>query len=231
MENFKSIKNWASEDRPREKMIEKGAAALSNAELLAILINTGTANRSALDIAREIMELNHQNLLELSKMTITDLKKIKGLGEKKALTLLTALEIGKRRQLSAALEKPQIKSSRDAFDVLASYYIGKTVEAFYVIYMLHNGKVISVENVSNGGITGTVVDCRIIFKRALELKSTTRIIISHNHPSGNLNPSEADKRLTEKMIQGGKLLDIEISDHIIVAGNTYYSFRDEGLIT
>jgi DNA repair protein RadC len=230
MENYKSIKNWASEDRPREKMIEKGATALSNAELLSILINTGTAKRSALDIAKEIMEANHQNLLELSNMTFTDLQKIKGLGEKKAITILTALEIGKRRQLSAALEKPQIKSSRDAFEVLASHYFGKTVEAFYVIFMLNNGSVISIENVSNGGITGTVVDSRIIFKRALELKSSTRIIISHNHPSGNLNPSEADKRLTEKMVQGGKLLDIEIADHIIVAGNKYFSFRDEGLI-
>jgi DNA repair protein RadC len=230
MENFKSIKTWALEDRPREKMMEKGASSLSNAELLAILINTGTVNKSALDIAREIMELNHQNLLELSKMTFADFSKIKGLGEKKAITLLAALEIGKRRQLSNALENPQIRSSRDAFEILASYYFGKTVEEFYVLFLLQNGNVHSVENVSNGGITGTVVDSRVIFKRALELKSVTRLVISHNHPSGNLNPSEADKRLTEKMIEGGKLLDIEIADHIIVAGNKYFSFKDEGLM-
>ncbi|HMT35742.1 MAG: DNA repair protein RadC [Bacteroidetes bacterium] len=230
MDPYKSIKNWASEDRPREKMIAKGAAALSNAELLAILINTGISNKSALDIAKEIMEMNHQNLLELSKMTFSDLKKIKGLGEKKAITLLTALEIGKRRQLSAALEKPQIRSSQDAFALLVPLYFGKSVEAFYVIFMLHNGKVLSIENVSNGGITGTVVDSRVIFKRALELKAVTRLVLSHNHPSGNLNPSEADKRLTDKMIEGGKLLDIEISDHIIVGANAYFSFKDEGLM-
>lgn len=230
MENFKSIKTWALEDRPREKMMERGASSLSNAELLAILINTGTVNKSALDIAREIMELNHQNLLELSKMTFADFSKIKGLGEKKTITLLAALELGKRRQLSNALENPQIRSSRDAFEILASYYFGKTVEEFYVLFLLQNGNVRSVENVSNGGITGTVVDSRVIFKRALELKSVTRLVISHNHPSGNLNPSEADKRLTEKMIEGGKLLDIEIADHIIVAGNKYFSFKDEGLM-
>lgn len=231
MDNFKSIKNWAQEERPREKMIEKGAAALSNAELLAILINTGTPNKSALDIARELMEISHQNLLELSKMTYTDLRKIKGLGEKKAVTLLTALEIGKRRQLSVALEKPQVRSSRDAFELLAPFYFGKTTEEFYVIYLLQNGKVISIENISNGGITGTIVDNRIIFKRALELKSVTRIIISHNHPSGNIMPSKADKKLTEKMLNAGKVLDIEIADHIIVGSNTYFSFKDAGILT
>lgn len=230
MKNYIPIKNWAAEDRPREKMIEKGAGALSTAELLAILINTGTPNNSALQIAQQIMEISHQNLLELSKMSFADLKKIKGLGEKKAITILTALEIGKRRQLTAALEKPQIRSSRDAFDVLAPFYFGKSVEEFYVIFMLHNGKVHSVENVSNGGITGTVVDSRVIFKRALELKSVTRMVISHNHPSGNLNPSEADKKLTEKMLEAGKLLDIEIADHIIVGANAYFSFKDEGLL-
>ncbi len=230
MQQHQSIKHWALEDRPREKMIEKGASALSAAELLAILINTGTARKSALEIAREIMEINRNNLLELSKMTLADLKKINGLGEKKAITILTALEIGKRRQLSAALENPMIRSSRDAFEVLSPYYFGKTVEEFFVIYMLHNGRIQSIESISNGGITGTVVDNRVIFKRALELKTVTRILLSHNHPSGNLKPSEADKRLTEKMIEAGKLLDIDIADHIIVAANHYFSFKDEGLI-
>jgi DNA repair protein RadC len=231
MNNYNPIRNWAPEDRPREKMMAKGASALSTAELLAILINTGTANKSALEIAQEIMLINQQNLLELSKMTLTDLKKIKGLGEKKAITILTALEIGKRRQLSAALEKPQVRSSRDAYDLLAPYYFGKTVEEFYVIFLLHNGKVQAIENVSNGGITGTVVDSRVIFKRALEMKSVTRLVISHNHPSGNLNPSESDKRLTEKMQEAGKLLDIEVADHIIAGANAYFSFKDEGLMS
>ncbi|MCC7029180.1 MAG: DNA repair protein RadC [Chitinophagaceae bacterium] len=230
MNNYNPIRNWAPEDRPREKMIAKGASSLSNAELLAILINTGTARKSALEIAQEIMLLNEQNLLELSKMTLTDLKKIKGLGEKKAVTILTALEIGKRRQLSAALDKPQVRSSRDAFELLAPCYFGKTVEEFYVIFMLHNGKVHAIENISNGGITGTVVDSRVIFKRALEMKAVTRLVISHNHPSGNLNPSESDKKLTEKMLEAGKLLDLEIADHIIVGANAYFSFKDESLL-
>lgn len=221
---------WAIEDRPREKMMEKGASALSNSELLAILINTGTANKSALDIAKELMDINHQNLLELSKMSFSDLKKIKGLGEKKAITMLAALEIGKRRQLSLALEKPLIITSGDAFEILSPFYLGKTVEEFYVVYLMQSGKLVSIENISNGGITSTIVDSRVIFKRALELKSVTRIVLSHNHPSGSVHPSEADRKLTEKMIEGGKLLDIEVSDHIIVGGHKFFSFKDAGMM-
>lgn len=227
---FKSIKDWAFDERPREKMQEKGASALSNAELLAILINTGTANKTALDIGREIMEMCHQNLLELSRMSFEELQQFKGLGKKKAITLLAALELGKRRQLSAALEKPTITSSRDAYNILAPYYLENTHESFYVLFLSHNGKVMSIEKISNGGITGTVADLRIIFRRALELKIVTRLIISHNHPSGNLNPSEADKSLTCKIKDAGKLLDIVINDHIIVAGSQYFSFADNGMI-
>lgn len=229
MEEFKSIKDWALEDRPREKMIKLGASSLSNAELLAILINTGSRNLSALDISKQLMQLSQHNLLELSKISFTEFKKIKGIGEKKAITIIAALELGKRRQLSTALINPTVNSSREAFEVLSPYYYGKTVEEFYVIYMLQNGKVMHIECISNGGITGTIADVRVIMKRALELKSVTRIIISHNHPSGNLTPSEADKKLTEKIITAAKFFDIQITDHIIVGENEYYSFKDSGI--
>lgn len=229
--NFVSIKNWATEDRPREKMIEKGANSLSNAELLAILINTGTANRSALDIAKDVMNMSSQNLIELSKHTFEDFKKIKGLGEKKSITLMAALELGKRRQLSAALEKPKITNSKDAFEILTPYFIGNVTEEFYVIFLMQNLRILSIEKVSAGGITATVVDRRTIFRRALELKLVTSIILAHNHPSGNLAPSNADKLITNKMVEAGGFLDINIFDHIIICANQYYSFRDNGLIT
>ncbi|HMN32245.1 MAG TPA: DNA repair protein RadC [Chitinophagaceae bacterium] len=227
---FKKIKDWALDERPREKMIEKGASALSNSELIAILINTGTAQRTALDISKEILQINQNNLLEFSKMGLNELLKIKGLGEKKAVTLLAALELGKRRQLAVALENPVISSSREAYNILAPYYLENNHETFYVIYMLHNGKIVMIEPISNGGITGTVVDIRIIFRKALELKTVTRLIISHNHPSGNLNPSEADKQLTRKIKEAGKLFDIAVNDHIIVAGDHYFSFADQGIL-
>ncbi len=227
---FKKIKDWALDERPREKMIEKGATALSNSELIAILINTGTAQRTALDISKEILQINQNNLLEFSKMSLNELLKIKGLGEKKAVTLLAALELGKRRQLAVALENPIISSSREAYNILAPYYLENNHETFYVIYMLHNGKIVTIEPISHGGITGTVVDIRIIFRKALELKTVTRLIISHNHPSGNLNPSEADKQLTRRIKEAGKLFDIAVNDHIIVAGDHYFSFADQGIL-
>lgn len=230
MEEYKSIKNWASEDRPREKMVKRGTDALSNAELLAILINTGFRNKSALDIARDLLDKSQQNLLELGKHTLSDLRKVKGLGEKKAVTLLAALELGKRRQLAIGLERPKLSTSSDLFNVLNAYFIDKTVEEFYVVYLNAGNRLISLEQISNGGITSTVVDSRIIFKKALELSGVTQLVLAHNHPSGSLFPSEPDKRLTERVKEGGKLLDIKLLDHIIVAGNQFYSFADNGIL-
>ncbi len=230
MQKFTSIKNWASEDRPREKLLQKGPESLSNAELLAILINTGTANKSAIDIAKDILEKSHQNLLELGRLSLTDIKHIKGIGEKKAVTLMASLELGKRRQLASALERPKILSSTDSFNLLSPYLLDKTVEEFYVIFMNAGNYLITIEPISNGGITATVVDARIIFKKALEYAGVTQLIVAHNHPSGNLIPSETDKRLTDKIKEGGKLIDIRLLDHLIIASNSFYSFSDNGLL-
>ena len=230
MQKFTSIKNWASEDRPREKLLQKGPESLSNAELLAILINTGTANKSAIDIAKDILEKSHQNLLEMGRLSLSDIKHIKGIGEKKAVTLMASLELGKRRQLASALERPKILSSTDSFNLLSPYLLDKTVEEFYVIFMNAGNYLITIEPISNGGITATVVDARIIFKKALEYAGVTQLIVAHNHPSGNLIPSETDKRLTEKIKEGGKLLDIRLLDHLIIASNSFYSFSDNGLL-
>ena len=211
-----SIKDLAKEDRPREKLVTRGIDSLSNIELLAILINTGTKGNSAIDIAKEILSKSGQNLLELSKLSLNDFLKIKGMGEKKAVTLLAALELGKRRQLSSALEKPQINSSRDSYNILVTYFLTKNAEEFYVLFLNTNNRLVSVQSVSNGGITSTVVDSRIIFKKALELSTVTQIIIAHNHPSGNCTPSEADKKLTQKIKEAGQFIDIKLLDHIIV---------------
>lgn len=224
------ITQWARDERPREKLLHKGAAALSNAELLAILINTGTRDKSAVDIATDILQSCQQNLLELGKLSFQDLNQIKGVGEKKSLTLLAALELGKRRQLELAIERPKLSSSRDSFHVLAPYFLDKSNEVFYVLFLNAGNKLLRVEFISHGGLTATVVDTRIIFKKALEQNGVTQIILAHNHPSGNLTPSDMDKRLTQKVKEGGQWLDITLLDHIIVAGNEYYSFCDNGLL-
>ena len=230
MDEFKSIKNWAVDERPVEKLVAKGSDALTNAELLAILINTGTRNRSALDIAKDLLEKGNNNLLELCKLSLADIKRVKGIGEKKAVTIIAALELGKRRQLSQALERPRISNSKSSYEILVTYFLDIVVEQFYVMYLSNNNAVLSVEKMSEGGMTSTMVDARVIFKRALEINGATKIVLAHNHPSGNLTPSQADKTLTQRMKEAGKLLDIELLDHVIVGHNQYYSFADEGLI-
>ena len=230
MDDFKSIKNWAIDERPVEKLVSKGSDALTNAELLTILINTGTRNRSALDIAKDLLGKGNQSLLELSKLSLADFKKIKGIGEKKAVTIIAALELGKRRQLSQALERPSISNSKSAYEILVTYFLDIVVEQFYVIYLSNNNAVLSVEKMSEGGMTATMVDARVIFKRALEITGATKIVLAHNHPSGNLTPSQADKLLTQRMKEAGKFLEFELLDHVIVGHNQYFSFADEGLM-
>lgn len=230
MNDFKSIKSWTAEDRPREKLVQKGPNALTNAELLAILLNTGTKQKSAIDIAKEIMSLGNDNLLELGKLTVNDIQKVKGIGEKKAITVIAALELGKRRQLASALEKPKISTSRDIFNLLNSYFLDKPIEEFYVVFLNQGHRVLGIDLISKGGMTSTVVDIRIIFKRALEVAGTARLVLAHNHPSGNLSPSEADRVLTQRIKDAGKLLDINVLDHVILAENGYYSFADEGIL-
>ena len=226
----KSIKLWAPEDRPREKLAKRGAQSLSNIELLAILINTGTHQNSALDISGYLMEKSKHNLLELGKLSFAELKKIKGIGEQKAITLMASLELGKRRQIEHGLERPVISNSADAFHLINPNFIDKSAEEFHVAYLNAGNRLVNIECISNGGLTATVVDCRIIFKKALEASGVTQLIVAHNHPSGNLKPSEADKRLTEKLKKGGDLLDLKLLDHLIVSSNRYFSFADEGLL-
>jgi DNA repair protein RadC len=228
-ENKFSIRNWALDDRPREKMLAKGAESLSNSELLAILIASGNKEKSALDLAKEILRLGKDNLSELGKIGVKELMKIKGIGPAKAITISAALELGRRRQAATTLEKAVVKESRDIARYLQARFKDYKHEVFAVLFLNRANKVNHFEIISEGGITGTVADPRIILKKALE-EDATSIILSHNHPSGSLKPSKADEQLTHKIKQAAKFLDIEVADHIIVSDEGYYSFADEGLI-
>jgi DNA repair protein RadC len=221
-----SIKNWSNEEQPREKFLQKGKSALTNAELLAILINTGTANKSALDIARDILQLANNNLLELGRITIDDLKTIKGLGNKKAVTIAAALELGNRRQSETALEKSIVRYPKQAYDILKPLLADKTHEEVYVLYLNQAYKLESIEKLSSGGITGTIVDVRMILKKALSFPTVTKLVLAHNHPSGSLQVSETDILVTEKLRKAAKQLDYKLEDHIIIAGDSFYSFAE-----
>lgn len=233
MENFNkpstSIKNWAADDRPREKMLGKGAAALSNSELIAILINNGSKDKSAVDLAKEVLKLGSDNLNELGKLTLKDFQQIKGIGEAKAIAIAAALELGRRRQAAATLEKPIVKSSLDIAQYLKAVLKDFTYEVFAVLFLNRANKINHFEIISRGGITGTVADPRIILKKALE-NDAVSLVLSHNHPSGSLKPSRADEELTLKIKEAAKYFDIKILDHIIVSEEGYYSFADEGLL-
>jgi DNA repair protein RadC len=233
MENFNkpstSIKNWAADDRPREKMVSKGAAILSNSELIAILINNGSKDKSAVDLAKEVLRLVSDNLNELGKLTLKDFQKIKGIGIAKAITIAAALELGRRRQAAATLDKPIVKSSKDIAQYLKALLKDFTYEVFAVLFLNQANKINHFEIVSRGGITGTVADPRIILKRALE-EDATSIVLSHNHPSGSLKPSKADEVLTQKIKEAAQYFDIKVIDHIIVSEEGFYSFADEGLL-
>jgi DNA repair protein RadC len=233
MENFNkpstSIKNWAADDRPREKMVSKGAAILSNSELIAILINNGSKEKSAVDLAKEILKLGSDNLNELGKLTLKDFQKIKGIGIAKAITIAAALELGRRRQAAATLDKPIVQSSKDIAHYLKALLKDFTYEVFAVLFLNQANKVNHFEIISRGGITGTVADPRIILKKALE-EDATSIVLSHNHPSGSLKPSRADEALTQKIKEAAKYFDIKVIDHIIVSEEGFYSFADEGIL-
>ncbi len=224
-----SIKHWAEDDRPREKLILKGKAALSDAELIAILIGSGNRNETAVDLSKRILNSTQNNLLSLSKLNLKELQLFKGIGEAKAISIIAALELGKRRRESEALEKPKIATSRDAFEIIQSVLSDLRYEEFWVILLNRSNKVIGKFQVSDGGVAGTVVDPKKLFKLALE-NNASYVILSHNHPSGNLKPSEADILLTRKLIEAGKLLELPILDHIIMGEEKYLSFADEGLL-
>ena len=224
-----SIKNWALDDRPREKLLTKGAAVLSDSELLAILINNGHKEKSAVEIAKEILKLGANNLNELGKLSLKELQKIKGIGEAKAITIAAALELGRRRHYSFALDKTVIKTSKDIAQYLRTAIKDFSYEVFAVLYLNKANKVNHFEIVSRGGLTGTVADPRIILKIALEQEATS-IILCHNHPSGNLKPSKADEALTQKIKSAAAYLDILVMDHLIVSEEGFFSFSDDGIL-
>jgi len=224
-----NIKDWNPEDRPREKLQLKGTSALSDAELIAILIGSGTTNLSAVEVSKKVLLHGSNNLNELAKLSVKDLMKIKGIGEAKAITIVAALELGRRRKETDTEEKPKITTSKDAFDQLKSELMDLPHEEFWVLLLNRAHRVIKKKRVSEGGVSGTVADPKIIFKMALE-ELASGIVVAHNHPSGNLTASQSDISLTKKLQEAGKFLEVQLLDHLIIAGQKYYSFADEGLI-
>jgi len=233
MDNYNqksTIKNWAEDDRPREKLMQKGKAALSDAELIAILIGSGNTEESAVELSKRILKSANDNLIELSKLSINDLvKHFKGIGEAKAISIIAALELGKRRRSAEVLEKRKINSSKDAFELMYTMVADCLYEEFWIILLNKANKLIKYHNISEGGVSGTVADPKKIFKIALE-NNATSLILCHNHPSGNLKPSDADVKLTKKMKEAGLFLEILVVDHIIIGDEKYYSFADEGIL-
>ncbi|HUX95468.1 MAG TPA: DNA repair protein RadC [Bacteroidales bacterium] len=223
------ITEWAVEDRPREKLIQKGSSNLSDAELIGILISSGTKEKSAVDLGRELLSLVNNNLNSLGKLSIGDLKKLHGIGPARAVTIAAALELGRRRKLAEAPEDPQIKCSKDVADIFQPLLADLPHEEFWILFLNRSNRVINRMKLSQGGISGTVTDVRIVMKKAIEYLASG-IIVCHNHPSGNLNPSESDSKITLKIKEAGNLMDIQLLDHLIISDKDYYSFADNGLI-
>ncbi|MCB0403105.1 MAG: DNA repair protein RadC [Flavobacteriales bacterium] len=224
-----NIKSWAQEDRPREKLALKGCLALSDAELIAILISSGNKSETAVELSKKILSSIGHDLNKLGKLTINDLKRFNGIGEAKAIAIIAAMELGRRRKASKVRKKTTIRSSRQAYDEIRGVLSDLSHEEFWVLCLNRKNELIIKQNISKGGVSGTIADTRIIFKNALE-HLTSAIILCHNHPSGNLQPSEQDVQLTKKMKEAGQLLDIPVLDHLIVGEKNYFSFADKGLI-
>lgn len=226
---YRSINAWAEADRPREKMLLKGYQSLSDTELVAILLGSGSVGISAVSLAQEILSSVENNLHELGKRSIKELQRFKGVGEAKAITIAAALELGRRRQISDIRDRPRIGTSRDAFNIIAPFLTDLHHEEFWLLFLNKACEVLAREKLSIGGTAGTVADVKLAFKTALDARASA-IIAVHNHPSGNLKPSDADMELTRKMKEAGKILDLPLLDHLIVSERGYYSFADEGLI-
>jgi len=224
-----SIKNWSQDDQPREKLRDKGKAALSDAELVAILIGSGNRDESAVALCKRILASVDNNLSDLGKLSIKQLMAFKGIGEAKAISIAAALELGRRRRGEEALEKKKIVSSASVFELMQPVIGELPHEEFWIVYLNNSNKVIQKNQLSKGGITGTLVDIRLALKTALEVVATG-IILVHNHPSGTLKPSEADKQLTLKLNTAAKSLDIKVLDHLIITEKAYFSFADEGIL-
>lgn len=232
MDNYiqkESIRNWAEGDRPREKMLHKGQKSLSTAELIAILIGSGNSKKSAVELSREILNTVNNDLIELSKTSIPALMRFNGIGEAKAISIAAALELGKRRRSAEAVAKPKITGSNDVFEIMSEYLLDLNHEEFWILLLNRANKVVRKLLISQGGFAGTVADPKKIFSMALE-NYASALVLCHNHPSGNLLPSVADKQLTRKMADAGKLMDLPVLDHIIFGEENYYSFADEGLL-
>ena len=226
--SFFPITNWSEDDKPREKLMLKGKSVLSDAELIAILIGSGSKNESAVDLSKRILASVDNNLNALGKLSITQLMIFKGIGEAKAISIISALELGRRRRSEDALELKKVTSSKVIFEIMQPIIGELPHEEFWIIYLNNSNKVISKSQLSKGGITGTLVDVRIVFKTALEMGATA-LILCHNHPSGTLVPSDADKQITRKLKLAGESLEIKVLDHLIVTEASYFSFADEGI--
>ena len=224
-----SIKHWATDDRPREKLRNKGPESLSHSELIAILLQNGTRQKSAVELAKEILHLGSNNLSELGRLSIKELMKIKGIGEAKAITIAAALELGRRRQANEILDKPIITDSGSIARYLQALLKDHDREVFMVMFLNRANKINHTEIISRGGITGTVADPRVILKRALE-EDAVSIVLCHNHPSGSLKPSRADEALTQKIKEAARYFDIRVADHVIVSEAGFFSFADQGLL-
>lgn len=229
MEQNFSIKNWAEDDKPREKLMGKGKSVLSDAELVAILIGSGSRNESAVELSKRILASVDNNLNNLGKLSIAKLTEFKGIGEAKAISIVSAMELGRRRRTEETLELSKITSSKEVFNIMQPIIGELPHEEFWIIYLNNSNKVLHKAQLSKGGITGTVVDNRIIFKSAFE-QNATAIILVHNHPSGKLLPSDADIEITKLLKIAGRQLNIPIQDHIIITENGHYSFADESIL-
>lgn len=223
------IKSWAEADRPREKLLLKGTSSLSDAELIAILIGSGTARLSAVEVAKQVLLSVKNNLHDLAKLSVKELIKNKGIGEAKAITIVAAMELGRRRRDGALEEKPKVNGSKDAFDLMKGELMDLPHEEFWVLLLNRAHRLIRKKRISEGGVSGTVADPKIIYKLALE-DLASGIIVIHNHPSGNLTASQSDIDLTKKLKEAGKVMEVALLDHLIIAGQKYYSFADEGLL-
>ncbi|KAB1067485.1 JAB domain-containing protein [Tamlana haliotis] len=224
-----TIKHWNHDDQPREKLLNKGKMALSDAELVAILIGSGNRDESAVALSKRILAHTNNNLSALGKLSLKQLISFKGIGEAKAITILAALELGRRRRGEEALERKQITSSRSVYELMQPVIGELEHEEFWIIYLNNSNKVLQKNQLSKGGITGTLVDVRLVLKTALEV-GATGLILSHNHPSGTLKPSEADKQITQKLKTAAESLDIKVLDHLIITEKAYFSFADEILL-
>lgn len=231
MEDYskQSIRSWSVEDRPREKLLSKGIQSLTDAELIALLICSGTRDKSAVDLARQVLTIADNNLNVLGKLTVNKLQKLKGIGQAKAISIVAALELGRRRKLSEMPGRPKITGSKDVYELLFPMLSDLSHEEFWILLLNRSNKIIDRKKISQGGTAGTVIDVKMILGHAID-KLASSIIICHNHPSGNTEPSKADIEITGRIRDAAKVMDIKLLDHIIIAENLYFSFLDEGLL-